>query len=216
MAKVLSYLSPQKIESVSSSYNGLIEVIEIFGEKRVLVNSMIQSGGMLEPLWQKALKKVHQLGLNPKKVLILGLGGGTLVKLLNKGFKGLEIVGVEIDPQMIRIGKKYFHLDENKNLKIVKADAIKYVLKKGKLQEKFDLILNDLYLGNQIPPGSESKMFLHNLKKMVSLGGLVVFNRLFYKEHRLKAEKFVKILNKYFKKILLLRAWSNLLVLSFR
>jgi spermidine synthase len=64
------------------------------------------------------------------QILILGVGGGSVIKTLvdEIKFKG-SITGVEIDPEIINIANTYFKLDEIKNLTIVIDDAFEFVLK---------------------------------------------------------------------------------------
>jgi len=208
---------------------------------------MLQSGGLVELIWKKGINKIsHYPCLSGRQasthyplpiihVLILGLGGGSAAKIINQLFPQAQIVGIEIDSLMIKLGKKYFGLDKIRNLKIIKANAIKFILNsrlslrgtsvtKQSLEiatapsalrndkTEFDLILVDLYLGDLIPQQSRSTSFLKKLKKLLNTKGSVIINCLFYGKHKNEAEKVVAEANKVFSKIQLIRAWSNLLV----
>ncbi len=217
--KALSFLIPQKLEEVKSNYNGKIEVVEVLGKPRIIVDNLLQSGGMMELIWKKAIKKIsnfHPPAGGPiSNVLILGLGGGSAAQLVNQYFPKAKIIGIEIDPVVVKLGKKYFGLDKIKNLKIINQDGIKFISHHSSESNQFDLILVDLYLGGSFPKKASSKEFFKNLKKILSQRGLVIFNRLFYKEHRQLTEEFIKKLDQYFSKIELIRAWSNLLIICF-
>ena len=94
---------------------------------------------------------------------------------------------MEIDPVMLRIGRQYFDLDKIPNLKILNLDAKSYLLK---TKDKFNVILIDLYLGDQVPEFVYSPKFL---EKLGQLGQLVIFNHLFYDDaKRQKAEELIK------------------------
>jgi len=184
-----NYLVPQTIKTTKSKINGQIKVVNFLGKPRIIVNGLIQSGGLAEVIWKKGIKNVAKV-FKPKKVLILGLGGGTVAGLINQFFPKAEIVGVEIDKKIIDLGKTYFNLDNVYNLKIINQDAI-YLVNNSYFNNKtFDLILVDLYIGDQVPLKSESLVFLKNLNKLVSDKGIVVFNRLFYGRQKLTVEKF--------------------------
>ena len=200
------------LEEVESEFNGQIRVYQSLGSRRIIAGGLIQPGGVLANIWYKGLNKIT---CYPASVLILGLGGGTAASLAARSWPKAEIIGIEIDPKMIQLGKKYFELDKLPQLKIIQGDAIEFIKnKKQQNKDKYDLILVDLYLGEKIVKESENKDFLIAIKKRLSNQGVVVFNRLFYDEHKEEAEGFVKLVEKYFKMVDLVRAWSNLLVLA--
>ena len=231
-------LGKKLLKEISSPINAKIQVISFLGKPRIFVNNMLQSGGLIESIWKKAIKKLNHQSLIINHCLILGLGGGSAAKLLDRSFPEIRITAIEIDPIMIRLGKKYFDLDKIKNLKIINNDAFQEVekmyqcidtliqkavktprrwpnglLRGGeKKKNSFDLILVDLYLDNKFPKQAESSSFLKNLKKLLAKNGIIVFNRLFEKKDKKQVEKFIKKLDKYFSKIELERAFSNLLI----
>lgn len=214
--KYLDFLILRTVEEVKSSLSGSIKVVSFLNKPRIIVKNMIQSGGMVKSIWKKGLKKLVSYNKNPKTVLILGLGGGTAANLINQTFPQAKIIGIELDPIMIKLAKKYFNLDEIKNLKIINGEATKEI-KSSKLKTKsFDLILVDLYIGDKVPFEAESPEFLKNLEKLISPRGMLIFNRLFYQKHKKKTEDFINKLEKVFSRIELTRAFSNLLVFAFR
>src|SRR6266550_4957466 len=58
-----------------------------------------------------------------KKMLIIGLGGGSIPKKIQKEFPNIEIDAVEIDPEVIRIAKDHFNVKEGKNLRLHAHDG---------------------------------------------------------------------------------------------
>jgi len=224
---LLSFFNGIVIEKKYSKYNGEIQVIEFLGQNKIIAGGLIQSGGVLKDIWKKAIKKACLS--SPKKILILGLGGGTIAQLVSRKWPRAKITGIEIDPLMINLAKKHFDLDKITNLKIIQADAIDFVIsgqqpaaskfkKAGNRrlatgsQKSFDLILVDLYKGEEMPKQTAEKKFLQSLKKITRQNGLIIFNHLFYKQHKQKAKDFVKKLEKIFPKISFVRALSNLMV----
>lgn len=163
-----------------------IKIQKFFGKVSVWVGGAEQSGKWVERVWNKTLRNRRY-----KNVLILGLGCGTVVKIIDKSAK---IVGVEFDPVMIDIGKKYFDLEKYANLEIVCEDASKYVKKTKKI---FDLILVDLYVGQEFPKEFESDEFLKKLSQIVSKNGTVIFNRLTGKNINFELNNFVDKLSHY-------------------
>ncbi len=137
---------------VDSKFNGQIKIKKYLWETSVWVGGFEQSGPLVKAVWQKALKNVT---IAPKSVLILGLGCGVAAKLISQKFPNALITGVEIDPVMIDVGKKFFDLSKIKNLKIVCEDAHNF-LKKNKTE--FDLVIDDLYLGGKATAVSIKKL----------------------------------------------------------
>ena len=223
LINAIQFITPQTIEEVESEINGKIKIVKIFGKPRMHVHGFLYSGGIVNQIWKKAIERVKIYDLRFKNVLILGLGGGTAARIISENFPEAKIVGVEIDKEIIRLGKRYFKVGKIPSLKIVCTNAIEYVekvkstIKNSKLEENqhgFDLIVVDIYLGEKVPEKAKSKEFLERLKKILAKNGVIIFNRLFYKKHKKKAEKFVKKLEKIFSNIKLVRTPSNLLVFA--
>jgi spermidine synthase len=115
---------------------------------------------------------------------------------------------VEIDPVMIDVAKKYFHIDKISKLQIVNANAQKYVKSQA---IKFDYVLVDLYFGEKPPEFIYSKSFITDLKK---ISKTVVINHLFYDTwSKDNAQKLVEKLHLYFNNIELVRSLANLLII---
>jgi len=151
---------------------------------------------------------------HPSSVLILGLGAGTVAKILVEKWPGIKITGVEIDPEVIKIGKKHFALDKTPNLKIMVGDGIKAVSHQLSVisHQKYDLILVDMYHGQEFPKEAESEEFLDGLKKILGKNGLIIFNRLNFGKHKKDTEEFLEKLKKFFPKVSLQKTEFNLFI----
>jgi spermidine synthase len=198
-AKLMAFsIFPRTVYKTKSKINGEIVVKEQLGQYTLHVGGLIQSGGIIEGIWKKALRFASLAQGKPSlsKCLVLGLGGGTVVQLIKSHWPEVKIIGVEIDPEIIKIGEKFFGLGEIENLKIIKANAFKWIggyFNDLNHQSKFDLIIVDLYLGDKFPKKVESEEFLKNLKKLLSKDGMVVFNWLKGKSEKQFEEKIKKI-----------------------
>jgi len=204
------------IEKFDSAVNGEILVVkELSGKTVMRVGKIAQSGGMVEEIWTVVFNKLKAENRQPKTVLVLGLGAGTAAKILAEKWPGIKIVGVEIDPEVIKMGKKYFGLGEISNLKIVIEDGIKAIRRQLSTisQKKFDLILVDMYCGQEFPQKAESQEFLNDLKKLLRKKGLIVFNRLYFGKHKNKSEKFAQSLKSSFFQTKIARTDFNLILI---
>lgn len=194
------------VEEFKSKYSKKLIVKKIWDwgwHKYVTTGVLTQSGGLIGDLWSPLISN-FQFPIS--NCLVLGLATGTVVKILNKKYKGVKVTGVEIDPVMIGIGKKYFGLDKIPNLKIVNIDANKYHSK-----EVFDLLLVDLYIGDKPPKFIYTHAFLKKIKKFSKRA---IFNHLFYDEKKkLAAQVLIKRLDKYYQKITLRHVLTNVMII---
>jgi spermidine synthase len=198
-------LGPKVLEEHESKFSGPVKVISTWGYKYIATGILTQSGGLVKEVWEGVLK---QYGRKDKTWLILGLAGGTIAKVVSNSLSPRKIVGVEIDPLMIDLGKRYLDLNKIPELEIVIADAKSYILSHNSY---FDYILVDMYLGDKLPDFIYSLKFL---KKLGQLGQLVIFNHLFYDaDKKSKAEDLVNKLKLIFKEVVLVRKLTNLLII---
>lgn len=157
-----SYFIPVTRATFDSRYNNKIIVREIYGKNSITddTGDFMQSGTWEEDVWKVALSNLQ----SPiKSCLMLGVAGGTIVDLLAKSIKLEKIVGVEIDPMMIKAGVEFFDLLKHKELQIINADAYKYVIKTN---AKFDITLVDLFIGSKVPNFVNNSRFLKKLSKI--------------------------------------------------
>lgn len=200
-------LGTRILEERKSKYNGNIKVVRGLGfGTYIQVNNLTQSGGVVESIWKETLKKIINSKLQIINCLILGLGGGTVAKLIRKHYPTAKITGVEIDPVMVELGIRYLGLGDSKT-KIIIGDAFIYPLS----AIRYDLIIVDLYVGDEFPQKFEEEKFLRRLTK----NNLVVFNRLYFAGKRKDAVKFGNKLEKIFNKVEWFYPQANLMFLCY-
>ncbi len=205
------------LEEVESSTNGKIRVLEdILGKIRVMVGDLAQSGDILDYIWLTVIKKLKNQSI--KRCLILGLGAGSAVRVTSRLFPGIRIYGVEIDPEMIRLGRQYFSLDEARNLKVINTDAVLWLktyfgISHYKDKRGFDLILVDIFLGDEIPVKAKTNRFLRDIKRVLNPEGTAIFNRLYYGNKKKETDDFGKRLKGYFSEVEPVKVLTNKLFL---
>ncbi len=84
-----------------------------------------------------------------ERVLVIGLAAGTAPNLFNDIYGAVEIVGVELDPQIIEVGRRYFGMTQP-NLTAVAADGRRW-LQEQPDDARFDIVLVDAYRPPYIP-----------------------------------------------------------------
>lgn len=162
-----------------------------------MVNGIHQSSEYIRRFWMHAVKYLHVASITPhRKILFLGVAGGTIIHILSEIFPTAVMTGVDIDSVMIEMGKKYFGLSRIRNISFVAADAKVYVQRQRRI---FDLIVIDIYVARDLPDFLRDKKFLENIRLRLAPRGYVLMNYLRDGEYTKKAEdlekKFKRIFN---------------------
>ena len=187
------------LEEVRSEINGDIKVLKSLGfGTYVQAEGLTQSGGVVRGVWKTTLRKLKREEV--KKCLILGLGGGSAATLVKKFWPEAEVTGVDIDPIMVKMGKKYLGLDKL-GMKIFIEGAEKFVKRQVGRTNKYNLILIDTYCGYDYPKRFEEENYLRYISKLLSDNGTAIFNRLYFGDKRPLAVKFGKRLEKTFARV---------------
>lgn len=210
MTSIKHWFNPEIIKTFTSKYNSKIQLIKFMGKYRLDMGDLTQSGPIIEDIWQSSLKKFIPEGFSPKNILILGFCTGSAARIIKRKYSDCQIIGVEIDPVVIDIAKTYFKTDQINNLKIINSNAIDY-LNKLNPTDKFDVILIDCYLGHQIPHQFED---LNTLKKIKSITKILLLNRLYWDNHKIKTIQFIEKIQKRFTIITHRTTWNMIISLS--
>jgi predicted membrane-bound spermidine synthase len=86
--------------------------------------------------------------IDAERALVLGNGAGNIM-MQAAHFSRAAIDGVELDPDITRVGTQFFGLELNDRLRAYHEDARVFLQKTG---EKYDVIHVDLYAGNPYIP----------------------------------------------------------------
>lgn len=109
----------------------------------------------------------------PRKVLCLGLGAGSLLTALQKQFKGIKITAVELRQAVIDIACDYFWLPRSKRIQLHCADAFDFVAADS---TTYDLVFCDLYTVEGASPLQRQQDFLAACARRLKPEGLLVLN----------------------------------------
>lgn len=156
--------------TIASEKNGKIVVLSTFGKTDVFVGGFHQSSGYIQRMWRKALKHVPRTA-SIKTVLMLGLGGGSAIHELQNRCSGCAITVVEWDPNMIAL---YHDLHPNNDpITILEGDATILI---PAMREKFDLVIVDLFKGNETPKQLGDHPMVGAIANVVAPNGYCLLN----------------------------------------
>ena len=111
-----------------------------------------------------------------KRVLVLGVGGGTSIQLIRQFVSPETITGVDLNPTHLYVAKRFFKLKHD-SIQLVHADAIQWL--KDYEGKQFDLIVDDLFAeenGEPVPAIQSNASWFNCLLKHVTNDGLIVKN----------------------------------------
>ena len=173
--KFLSYLLPINIHKQTSEINKSLEISWNNGQLVLDTQNTNYSYGSLQRILRKGLLTIGFEKIRTfEKILILGVAGGSVVKtLVNEiKFEG-KIIGVELDPDIIKIANTYFEIDKIKSLEIILENAEDFLKNK---KENFDLIIIDIFQDNFMPEFLFEEFFINNVIENLNNNGFIIFN----------------------------------------
>jgi spermidine synthase len=112
----------------------------------------------------------------PKRILIIGLGGGTMSNSLYKLLPDSLIDNVEIDQSVIKVARQYFGFLENDQIKTYSQDGRVFVKRAVLKKQEYDWIILDAFNGDYIPEHLMTKEFLEEIKNLLSKEGILTAN----------------------------------------
>ena len=179
--KLLSYLLPITVFKTKSNWSKSIEITWANGELVLDSENTNYSYGSLQRILRLGLKTIGFRQIRKMNtILVLGVAGGSVIKTLNHEiqFKG-KIIGVEIDPEIIKIANSYFQLNQIPNLSLLNTDAFEFVLQAN---DKYDLIIVDVFQDTKMPSFLFENFFTQRLCALLQEKGCILFNTMVLSE----------------------------------
>lgn len=113
---------------------------------------------------------------DPKRILIIGLGGGSLPMTFTDLFPAAQIDVVEIDEAVVKVAKEYFFFEENENMQVYVDDGRPYIKRASIRKQTYDYIILDAFSGDYIPEHMLTEEFLEEVKSIMTDDAVLVAN----------------------------------------
>ena len=181
LQKIASYFWDIQIDYRNSDINGDLIVFLVKGKYQLCTANAIYSyetkydnfGNIFEHYLD--LKKIKG-----NRVLILGLGLGSVPQILDKYGKGSwDFVAVEIDPEVCELAALYGYPLISSPIQTHVLDAEVFI---HTCSDKFDIICLDLFIDDEVPQHCASSEFLNGLKNLLDSQGVLIANTLAFSE----------------------------------
>jgi spermidine synthase len=108
-----------------------------------------------------------------KRILMIGLGGGSISTYYGRAMPDVHIDTVELDQRVIDVAKQFFGLRDTPRVRYIAADGRVFL---NRSKDQYDLILLDAYRGGYVPFHLLTREFYALVKSRLTPGGAVAFN----------------------------------------
>jgi protein-L-isoaspartate O-methyltransferase len=195
-----------------SEMSGRVRVIDYRSERRLVVAGDILSVYPLDGDWSSVVREYwwRALALAPQRAtaLLIGLGGGTQVHLLQRLARPRMVTVIERDPVILRIARRWFGLERIRRLEFLCGDAEQVVPALAAAGRTFDFVMEDAAYAE---PPERAVPLAEAVVPLVAPRGRLVINR----HRRADAEALVGALRRRFRSVhlrLVRRGGENALI----
>jgi len=160
-----------------------ITVEEAYGVRGLYFNGWPQSEMLVNDPYRGGLEYTEMfhaaLAYRPdaKRVLMLGLGGGSTQKAFYERYPDITLHTVEIDSVVVEVARKYFSVPKDRRHTITVQDGRHFL---SNSSETWDAVIVDAYFadyyGNYAPFHLATKEFFTLVKSHLSPGGVMAYN----------------------------------------
>jgi spermidine synthase len=113
-------------------------------------------------------------GLEPQRVVTVGLGGGSVNKWIYRHFPQTEQVAVELNPRVIAVARQYFHVPvDDARLRVIQADGARWIAEQ---RDSADVVLVDGYDGDSHAAELATPEFYDAVARALRRDGVLVVN----------------------------------------
>ncbi len=169
---LLEKQSPYNTILVSENENGLrILRFEPGGARQTVVR--LGDPDHLELPYARATPVAFIHVERPRRVLVVGLGGGTIPSFLRQRFPDLVIDAVELDPGVVEVAKSHMGFREDANLRAHVEDGRRFI---ERTVRPYDIIFLDAFGADSVPYSLTTREFLQSVRRALTPRGVVVGN----------------------------------------
>lgn len=109
-----------------------------------------------------------------RKLLLVGLGGGSIAKYVWKYCPQIKQTVVELNPQVIQVARSHFFVpDDDARLQIIEGDGIAYLQQHS---GSVDWLMMDAFGSNGLPPDFCTQAFFDDCADALTPDGLFTIN----------------------------------------
>jgi spermidine synthase len=112
----------------------------------------------------------------PRRVLLVGLGAGSLAKFLLLHYPEIRVDALEPRPEVVEIAREYFALPADPRLRVFLRTGEDFVRDAGPDCTGYELALLDAYVGTGVAPVAADADFYHRVRRRLDPDGCLSVN----------------------------------------
>lgn len=116
------------------------------------------------------------LNPDPQRILVAGLGGGTIPMVMRELYPDAVIDVLEVDQAVVNVAKEFFGYREDERHTVHVVDARVFIKRAGLRGEQYDYVVLDAFSGEYIPEHLLTREFLQEVADILTDDGVVVAN----------------------------------------
>jgi spermidine synthase len=109
----------------------------------------------------------------PKRIVLIGLGGGSLIKFCYQRMPRTQLTAVELDPNVIAFRDTFLMPPDDERLQVLEADGAEFL---QSTEKGIDALLVDAFDKTGFAPGLANREFFDNAYAKLSGNGVLVIN----------------------------------------
>ena len=165
--------NPAQMRAVAQETDGLLELR--FDMATVQSAMRLEAPDALELEYTRVMMRCLLFNPVPQRMLMLGLGGGSLAKYCHHTLPQADITAVEINPHVIALRERFRVPADSARFRVVQADGVAYV-QTAAPGVALDAILVDAFHFDGAPASINSRGFFSACRSLLSAQGVLVLN----------------------------------------
>lgn len=142
-----------------------------FDERFIQSAMSISEPNLLLLSYTRAMMAFLLFNSRPSHILMIGLGGGSLVKYCRSKLPTTRITVLEINHDIIALRDEFFIPNDDEYLRVIHVDAQQYL---STMSEKVDIILHDGYDAAGLSPSLRTEAFYRLCHTVLERDGMLV------------------------------------------
>jgi len=206
------------IEKVESEYNNVFVIKQ---GQMLYMNFGYQNSQYVESVYDMldrgalAARYTRYMTLAPvyagrfERAAFVGLGGGRTASYLVDSFPQLSMEIAELDPEVIRLAKKYFGVKESERLKLNAQDGRIFLTRS---KNTYDAVFLDAYRGPFVPFHLLTREYFEIIKRHLRPGGVVAQN---VEPTTMVLDSAIRTIGAVFKNVETYEAGGNVVIIAY-